>query len=352
GSPDVAPVRSETYFLDPVLSSLAQKGLRFRNILQEELPKIDLDGWDVVVLSNPIGLPAEAVSRLQEHLKRGKGLWITGGENVAGGALDYVSPGRFLPAVEVRSPLQVPPEMGAHPIGQVLLPQGGVEWGEVHIGRACGFEPGIETSVLLSAGAGNPVLAVGKVLGAPVAVLTTTLDRDWTNLPSKPLFPILCREVLAYLAGRSSVTGGSVLVGQPFEGTLSDPLVSKVEIARPDGAVETVSVQNKHFAYAKTDLPGFYRLSRSAAGASLGGFVVNLDRDADEGDLARLPMDKAEGLLPAENVFGVRFTENVHRAYMERLRGKDVFPQLAAAALLLFLGETVLVAFAGRRRNA
>lgn len=351
GAPSLTPVRDEAYYVSSVLDGLSRRGRRVRTVTAEDLAREDLSAWDVVLLMNAGKLPEEALSRLRAHLKKGGGLWVTAGDQVeTSGPLAAFLPGRWT-GPEARA-ASLRPAAGAreHLLGRALSEGEGFEWDKTRVQRVLGFEPAPGGRVLLeTADTGRPVLAVGRALGGPVAVLATTLDSDWTNLPSKPAFPVLCREVLLFLAGQRDPSASQERrVDEPAEGALEDPR-GELAVRRPDGTVDALAARDGRWLYEKTDRPGVYRV-QTADGAPVAGFAVNLDVDAGEGDLARVSREEAESLVPARDVLWVSPSESVVEKFRERVRGKDVTPSLAAAALLLFSLESLLALFRASKK--
>lgn len=354
GSPSLTPAKDEAFFLRSVQSALSSSGVRFQTVPFDAWEPTDIEA-DVVALLNVRALKPAALAALQAHLSAGRGLWVTGGDNVdPAGPLANLLPGRFVSRSAGRKQIRPSREAGEHPLGRALTGQEGFEWENVWIEELWDFRPAADARVLLvTEPAAAPVLVAGKVLGGAVVVLTTTVDRDWTNLPSKPLFPVLCRQALAFAAGRiSSPPGRSLLVGQPFEETLEDASVSSVDILRPDNVVESAAVRGRRLTYPRTDVPGNYRVTGGSGARDLAAFSVNLDAASGEGDPDRMTAARLEKLLPAREVLWVRHSESVGDRFRERVRGKDLTSDLALAALLLFGIETFLAGFLLPRARA
>jgi len=343
GAPGQSPVSDEAYYLAPVLESLSKTGAAVHTIHLTELEREDLSVYDVALLLNPGPAPDTAVNKLAAFVKNGGGLWITAGGNLerAAAAWAPVLPGRVLSANGKRQSLRPAPRGDA--LSHVLAEDGGFEWGNIAVERFLDVDPAPGVLTLLTTRESNrPLLLYRKGPGGRVAFLTTSVDRDWTNLPAKPVFPVLARELLLALAGRGGTGAGGLLrVDQPFQTDIAERQ-SQVTVERPDGTLDAAPVTGGRVVYEKTDAPGLYLLRGSAGGDVLDHFVVNVDAESGEGNLTRAKKERVEELLAAPDVVWAAYPEPALKKFQERVRGKDLTPPLALALLLLFALESLL----------
>lgn len=354
GSPGGSPVLDEAFYLAPVLESMVRQGGRVKSVLQGEWEREDLSSVDAVILLNPRPLESVDVARLRDHLGRGRGLWITAGDNVdLSGPMGDLVPARALGISTKKQTVRPGRDAASTALGRTLSVGEGFEWGQVEIGRQLDVEPAPGSQVILEGSVdGRPLLLEGRSHGGRVALLTVTADRDWTNLPTKPLFPVLSRELIFFLAGRNQAAPGtSLLVDEPIRWVAQDALLSTLKVRRPDGDVEDVSVRGGRLLYEKADRPGVYELLSNSGGVPLARFLVNVDVLSGEGDPFRVSKDGIASWLPARDLFWISFGEPAAQKFAERVRGKDLTSALGLAALLLF-GLEMLLSQWGRRRNA
>jgi hypothetical protein len=170
------------------------------------------------------------------------------------------------------------------------------------------LEPVPETagaSVILRYETGAPALVERNVGKGRVMLLSTTVDREWTDLPIRAGFLPLIQEAARRLAGTSERGGNSVLVvGQRREITLP-PGERRLEITKPDGAVWVANKERgtaQTVTFTETDEPGIYRVRGAGPDGVLGGrpaegFVVNID--PSESDPTRLAPERRPGQRPA-----------------------------------------------------
>lgn len=161
---------------------------RLTRIDADGLPAADLDSHDVVVLANVRAPGAELAARIERYVARGGGLLIAAGDHVDAFAYRG-SMGELLPAV-VRSSAPADPPLAVdlkRATDSRLLPEQGrgLETGSTH--KRLLLEPPVAPSeTLLAFQDGTPLLVSGTHGQGSVALLTTTLDDDWSDLPLTP----------------------------------------------------------------------------------------------------------------------------------------------------------------------
>jgi hypothetical protein len=170
-------------------------------------------------------------------------------------------------------------------------------------------------------------------------LFTSTLDRDWSDLPMhtgflpliQPSVRHLARKHLSGAAGTDHVIGGSVSI------PTSD--LKKLEVRGPDGiggSFEGDRLPNRtSVRYARTERPGVYHVvGTDLTSATLErdelGFVVNLDPRGS--DLSVAPA----AALPTSGSSNSDDTGDQSRRI-------ELWHALAAALLLLLLAEGLLV---------
>src|SRR5690606_26176391 len=125
-------------------------------------------------------------------------------------------------------------------------------------------------AALISLGNGDPLLLEQRVGAGKVILITTTADRDWTDLPLKTAFLPLLQSLAQHLAGgkRGRLDAG-IAVGELKEMSLPPGLVGKsLRVTKPNKqAVEVPVVGEESRALATlddNDLAGIYRVSLPA----------------------------------------------------------------------------------------
>jgi len=312
GDPSVTRANDEIFFLSTALrhselaDSLSVRGLALDQLedrlrgTQNPLAKVD-----VLVLANVRALPPELAPLIVERVAAGMGLWISVGDRVS--ATDYNA--RFAPLLplllreavyagtapgrtEARSEGVAPAQL-SHPIFAGTL-RGSSEAGELDLGatrtrRMFLLEPdprrGADIAVAFTSGA--PALITRAHGQGRVALLTTTIDRDWGDLPLRPGFVPLATRTIAWLAGAQNPSsrdavgiGVAKQLGRSATYSVTTPAGASVPV--------TPKREGEPAVFEATDLPGHYSASANASGdeqasaAGLERFVVEFDpREAD-----------------------------------------------------------------------
>jgi hypothetical protein len=205
------------------------------------------------------------------------------------------------------------------------------------------LEPARDTAsrnVILRFESGAPALVEREVGKGRVLLLTTTVDREWTDLPIRPGFLPLLREAARHLLGATDEDGaaGSQQVGEPRLLAMGGD-VQTLEVKRPDGSVwvgkRGQDGASASLVFAGTDQLGIYRVR----GASTDGtfaplpaqdFAVNLD--PRESDPARLAPEKRPDRLAAARTGPGKSPK--HRV--------ELWHALSAILILVVLAESLL----------
>ena len=193
-------------------------------------------------------------------------------------------------------------------------------------------------NVILRFESGAPALVEREVGRGRVMLLTTTVDREWTDLPIRAGFLPLVRETARYLVGASDEDSAATLVvGEPRVLTFAGD-VQILEVTRPDGSVWVGKREQAGAAhalpFAGTDQIGLYRVRGANADGTFTrqatqDFAVNMD--PRESDPARLAPEKRPDRI-AVKTGGTKPPK--HRV--------ELWHTLSAALILLLLVESIL----------
>jgi hypothetical protein len=157
--------------------------------------------------------------------------------------------------------------------------------------------------IVLRYESGAPALVEAQIGRGRVLLLTTTVDREWTDLPIRPGFLPLVQESARFLAGApSGEATAPLLVGQRRELALGAE-ERRLEVVKPSGESRWLSPSGtggeararRQVVFAETDEPGLYKVRAARTdGTTLerpdAAFVVVLD--TRESNPARLAEDK------------------------------------------------------------
>jgi hypothetical protein len=122
-----------------------------------------------------------------------------------------------------------------------------------------------------------------------VALLTTTVDRDWADLPLRPGFVPLVTATLAWLGGAGGgLSGSRIAVGVPRQLRSDEPVVIHI----PGGREVSIAPEDGVATFHDTFVPGHYR-TRVGDDASLGS-VFAVEVDPIESDTRPVEIREAE----------------------------------------------------------
>jgi len=256
----------------------------------------DLVGVDVIVLAN-VPVPASSVAaRLRAFVDDGGGLLVASGDHVDPRAYAAVL-GDLLPArPRAAAAVEPPLTLRAVALGD-LLPAGPTGLSGVRTRKRLLVEtPDSAASVPLTYEDGSPALIVRGHGDGHVALLTTTVDDDWTDLPFRPGFlPLLARlcERLAspsIVPDRAYEPGSVVHIPAPAGATRVEVITPRGDRHAFDGRALTRAI-----AFRKTDAPGAYRVrvaTRSSGARDIPRAAFVVAPPASESDLAPGPMPR------------------------------------------------------------
>ena len=364
GDPRETRHDDEIFYLEAALRALGEGRLRLsvQVVAAGDLQSVALDAQDVVILAHVATLRRPVVEELAKYVRRGGGLLITLGS-------------------------QVGPEYYNQVLGPALLPgrlrslrAGGISGAAGTHGRftLAGAAPALARAlsdpaarkalltsrvyrhglvsprghrVLLRLLGGAPLLLERRVGRGRVLLWTTSIDRDWTDLPLRPAFLPLVRGLVLRASGQGDAASGqqvqvgSAITLHPAAGdhglVVRDPMghLHRLQPAAP-GSGNQVTV-----SFNRTDMPGGYQVFSVGPTGDLveqpaAAFAVV--PPAAESDLRRLSK------VPGQPGKLVKAGGRASRSATIR---RDLAVHFALLCLLLLLAEALLAARFGQWRH-
>jgi len=329
--------------LAPHADGLAPAEYVARRIAAEELADESLDKYAMVALCNVPQLAPAAWNRLADYVRAGGGLFVA-----CGPAID---PDAYLRASADLLPAR-PGEMRIEPDAERPLGFARPDAHDALLGafsaipecgllraRVSGYLRVEEVSPAAVVHArftdGAPALVTEQRGAGRVALLTTSVDMAWTNLPAKGDFVALARIIAGYLCGGENPSQGLHL-GDELVAALS-PLaaVQPVTVGDPRRNTHPAAVRfagaSASLHFDATEEPGAYRVS-SADGERV--WAVNIDPVGSNPGLAD---ESALRAVLGENVIIRRISSDAAQAVAAGTRGFDA--PLLWFGLLLLSGE-------------
>lgn len=355
GAPSGVPKQDEVFYLERALLAGASDQPAPRVITPDDLTHADLAVFDVIVLAGVTTFGRSDGARLVEFVEKGGGMLITASQDMD---VDLYNAelSRILPR-PLRSIKVVDPETGGlgadglvtmrspaldHPVMEIFE---GLSLGGLLSARTKAYlllQPGGNRAakVLVEYEDGQPAIIEGDAGQGRVILLTTSIDRDLTDLPIRPAFVPLVRRMVLELGNalskpdpRKTSVGDTRVIRLP-------PGTTRLSVTGPDGKERTWEQaelgSSNELSFTDTTLPGHYLVKAASVGAlaPLDGesFAVNVD--TRESDLRPISVDEATALL-----LGTAAGAHTQVAALTRAQALRGFanPEVAAGALLLVM---------------
>jgi Aerotolerance regulator N-terminal/von Willebrand factor type A domain len=352
GDPRTVHHDDETFYLEKALrpGDRDDSAIRIVTSTVDELSRRRLADYDVVFLCNVPPLDPSWVAELSSWVQRGGGLFVSVGDHVDADA--YNAAMAPLLAQELRTPRQLaasPKEPEArvermgrieakHPIFSIFSEKAAglreASFWKIYLLGPTSSAEGKETLARFTNGA--PALVLARRGQGRLLLFTSSLDRDWNDLPIQIGYLPFVQQSARFLA-RAPVSepDAEVVVGRAREVPIAGDDV-RLDVTNPSGKRTTFDgprlLGRTQVTFGETEEPGFYRVvSTTSLGRQRPSspFAVNLDaRGSDTRRVA--PADLPPTGDPAE-VPGSTAKRRI-----------ELWHGIAAALLLFLLGEAIL----------
>jgi hypothetical protein len=271
GDPHPDPRKRETAFLAHALevAPLVGRSFAVETLDAEDLSESAIIRSDVIVLANA-ALEEKWLPLIQRFVSGGGSIWITAGDRinprVYGSLLRELLPGRYTATRMEPKPVQLRSE---------TLPE--LEQAKVRA-RTPIAETDLDAVVTARFEDGSPAMLEHRYRSGRVAMLATTIDDAWTDLPYQPVFVPFVLDTLARLAGRSDHAI------EPFEGVSLPGSTSsqRIQVITPTGRTMDLAEADR-VTFRDTGEIGAYRVLVNGVSGERFAFVV--DAPAAESDL-------------------------------------------------------------------
>ena len=283
-------IEDETFFLTRAVLNIGDAGAPIDYTESTTFPSAaSLKQYDVLILANVSQITAAEAERLKTYVNGGGGLIITLGDQVdsnvyqqhLAGTENSLLPCTIMQAVGDpigKEQFQVIASVDyRHPI---FMPFNNPNHGDFAKGRFYRYYQTVPIAGATTIAAfddGNPAL-LEKIYGnGRVLFFTSTIDREWNDLPIHAVYLPFLHEAIKYLALKQAGKTPDYRVGDGVEYNGSQDSAGKeVAVFDPDRkeARMTLNEQGNLF-YENTENPGIYSVHRS--GEKPHNFVVNVD---------------------------------------------------------------------------
>ena len=282
GGVDRSGRRTAGFFLRTAMTAVSSQGEQVRTdlIAVEDLPPVQLNEYDVVVLSNVDRLPLIEVERLEKFVAGGGGLAVFLGDRCSeefiselmcsptrpNGGLLPAHVGEVVQAGEAESALHLVESELDHPMLQRFKGSLRSALGGVDVYRAHRLTPR-SGWVLASMNDSLPLIVEHAFGQGRVVLFATSPQPDWTNLPVRRVFVPLVNRLVGYLSGSGPVESGNEVGAELALLRGGWDYRTPLTVLRPDGVELTASVRlhgTEPIAYLAPEAvsqTGFYRLT-------------------------------------------------------------------------------------------
>jgi hypothetical protein len=194
-------------------------------------------------------------------------------------------------------------------------------------------------TIALAFSTGDPAIIVQQVGGGKAILITTSVDKSWSNLAIWPSFLPLMQELVFYAVSNNRADQGLV-AGEPWTRTLQTRGAEvSAMIRRPDGNQESLTASSEgnlvDYHYDHTERAGIYEAEFGAPVNKTEKFAVNID--PAESNLTRIEKEELERELLA----GVEFRYLTDWTALERktdgTRSEDSEATLILLHVVLYL---------------
>lgn len=340
GESGLAPSDAESYYLKSALESPRDPRLGSIRVISQELFKPqNLDGIDVLVLAN-LGPLGEMESPVLNWVEQGGGLLMTAGSKWLKTPVTPLVSFRSKKIVSQETTLQAP--LPGTPFLNALHDLGGFQWTDVRARQYIVLEPEASLKPLLLFSNNDPMLAMKSLGKGTLLCLTSSLDRAWNNMPAKPIFSPVMRELIAALADpyreQTSLMG---FVDRPLK--IQVPAgVGHVSVSPPEGAVWSGRLSDqKKLEWASPTTPGLYRVKTNNPALDF-DFAINIRDIAKESDGTKVKLSELKTVFPKAAVEYIEREKRSAERLLAALQGKDATPVLMVLLLTAFFVETFL----------
>ena len=355
-------IDDETFFLTRALVDVGDEGVPIDYTESTSIPSADaMQRYDVLILANVGKIGATEAENLKAYVNAGGGLILTMGDQVdsgvyqqqlgqqhPGGTEDSLLPCTLMQAVGDpigKEEFQVIANVEyRHPI---FTPFSNPNHGDFAKGRFFRYyqsTPTSDATVIAVFDDGNPAV-VEKVYGnGRVLCYTSTIDREWNDLPIHGVYLPFLHETMKYLALKQAGKVPDYRVGDGVNYSGDKKSAGKeVAVFDPDRKETRVTLNEQgNLFYEETKNPGIYSVHRS--GEQRHYFVINVD--TVESDLSPRNPEELTSMLVGTTETDrtpTELTPEVVKKYKEDVeRNQSLATYLLLAVFALAIGEMFL----------
>ena len=376
GDPSPDEEQTESYFVERALAPPGDypSGNVIEVMAESEFDTLVLDDYAVVLLCNVYKLTEHRIESLEAWVAEGGGLFVALGDQVDKDSYNdllYKDGAGLLPAkLEARQGDEThkvwanpTPASLNHPVMKIFSGDLGIvtqfvkifRWWSVSLSEDGTIPEGVSVVNHWTDADQSPALLEKSFGKGRVLMLTTTVDRGWSDWPLDQSYVFMFQDMIHYMSRRDS-DDGNAIVGLPIEIQMdSSKYKDEVEITDPANEKEVVlsdpdsSGRTLELIYPKTQRHGFYQLKLSRIADETKDvklFAANID--PHEGRLVRVSREKLTESIGEEHVSIQQGVDSLAKG--DESGWSELWKWILAAAVLVLCGEQLMAWAFGRRR--
>ncbi|MGQ3684857.1 MAG: BatA domain-containing protein [Candidatus Loosdrechtia sp.] len=281
GDPRTNIYESETFYLEKALNPGREHVSSVKPVIcsVHEAANISFADFDTVFLCNVETLPYAKINELELFVKDGGAVFFSLGNKVDPKYYNsYFSP--LLPhrlytvktfsgesPLTEEQPLHLKVADPSHPVLNILSTSDMSTLSSARFYRVFYIDPAPlgTCKTILSFSDDTPAMIERQIDRGRSVLFTSTVDRDWTDMPVKPFFLPLMQQLCRYLSGMAlEDVQSEILVRHVWQ--IPCPYdIDTIEITNPEGTKTTLQPQfadnEKSFICTDTNIPGIYAVT-------------------------------------------------------------------------------------------
>ena len=281
GDPKTNIYESETFYLEKALNPGREHASSIKPTICSihEIKNFNFANFDIVFLCNVETLPLEKIHELDKFVKEGGSVIFSLGNKVDSNYYNN-SFGTLLPhrlhtartfssdsPLSEEQPLHLKPTEPIHPALRILSETNMSTLSSVKFYRVFYVDPALvgNCKTIISFSDNTPALIERQVDRGRCVLFTSSLDRDWTDMPVKPFFLPLMQQLCRFSTGNiTEEIQNETLVKHDWQSPCPED-INSLEITNPEGTRAVLQPQlinnEKSFLYNDTNLPGIYSVT-------------------------------------------------------------------------------------------
>ncbi len=362
GDPKTNIYESETFYLEKALNPGREHASPIKPAIcsVHEVNNITFSNFTIVFLCNVETLPSEKIRELDTFVKEGGTVIFTLGNKVDthgyNNSLSSLLPHRLHTArtfsgnspLSEEQPLHLKATEPIHPVTNILSETQMNTLSLAKFYRVFYVDPTPlgNCRTILSFSDNTPALIERQIEKGKTALFTSSIDRDWTDLPVKPFFLPLMQQLCKYVSGSlTEEIQKEILVNHGWQFPCPYDM-NAIEITNPEGTKTILQPQfinnEKTFLYNETNIPGIYAITADGKPHPQFPQIFSVNVDAAESNLSKIDQKEITALMGNTNLTITSFrVDEEHEVLLGEAKKTLWGPLLFLTLCILFIESFV-----------